>query len=975
MHQLLMKKASSKHMPVALILWVVFFCYAISAALIFQKLLLPIIPSMHAADGLLPNDSAYFDSVATNLAEQIRLHGWGAWRLYPTASASGNVAILGVLYRVFGHDPALMIPVNAAAHALGGLCIYLIVRELSVKSRISVYAGIIAATLFVIFPSALNWYGQIHKDGYAIAGTLLVLLTWLKAVNGPPDIRAWLLLVLANMAGILLVASVRPYNLTFFLLATLGALVLQVAVYTLKHQFLVRVKTLMFFVVSLVLIVGTINVVGSLRVISPEGGTASVGEADSYYKNWHSEKGWAWKNSSWVPDRIEDYILAASTVRRGLIEYGQSINAKSLIDEDITPQSVNEVIQYLPRALQVAAFAPFPDRWLTNLSLTRLVAVGEMAIYYVCFPGIFLLLFYNRRQAVWISIYFACFFLLIYGFTIANLGSLYRLRYAYIFIFLALGVLGWFTWLDNTGRLNKILRWLKPPAEAGTPPADDPPVGANHGQMRKEVVGSGFIVMVLTLLSFGGFFLRDIMMAHKFGLGTMLDNFFVALLIPMFIVTVLSMPLGTAFIPFYLDAKERLLPKAAKTLITGTSSWTTAGLIVICVLLYLIGPSILPYMYTKGAISDMHELNVLLDLALPLLLFSGVVILGNSVLNANGRAILTSTAQLVVPVTAILALLLFGNLYGVKAVMFGMVIGQLLNLLIVQFYLRYYDASLVPSSALHRQTGLSPLFVQYLPLASSAFFVGVAAPVATLLAMSLPEGSVAAFNLGNKVVLFVTGLVGTVIATVMLPYFSSLVAKNHLVVARRELSLFLLFATIISIPISIGLYIWSEPIVRLMFQGGTFDISATEQVSRVMKYSVIQLPFFVCNSLLLKFATATKHVLAISLVAVIGLIANIAVSIVLMGHIGVAGIAIGASVAMMVSTVFLVLVLVRYWHITYFDALIMLLSWLLFITLVICVHFQSNPSIYMTVLAFVILLMGYINSLITDTPMRNGFAN
>jgi peptidoglycan biosynthesis protein MviN/MurJ (putative lipid II flippase) len=175
-----------------------------------------------------------------------------------------------------------------------------------------------------------------------------------------------------------------------------------------------------------------------------------------------------------------------------------------------------------------------------------------------------------------------------------------------------------------------------------------------------------------------------------------------------------------------------------------------------------------------------------------------------------------------------------------------------------------------------------------------------------------------------------------------------------------------LFATFVSVPVSAGLFIWSEPIIRLMFEGGIFDSTATEQVTRVMQYTVVQLPFFVCSFLLLKFATATKHVLAICVVAVVGLLVNIGASLLLMERMGVAGIALGASISMLVSTGLLVLVLVRYWHITKFDALIMLLNWLLFITLLICLHFKSVPSAYVTILAYVVLLAGYFNSLISD---------
>jgi murein biosynthesis integral membrane protein MurJ len=596
--------------------------------------------------------------------------------------------------------------------------------------------------------------------------------------------------------------------------------------------------------------------------------------------------------------------------------------------------------------------------------MSRLVAVGEMLIYYLCVPGIFILLFYNRKPAVLLAIYFSSMCLLVYGFTQANLGTLYRYRYAYLLVMLMLGVLGWVTWLDKTGRLKPLLRLLQPPA-ALPPPEIATMLDRRLG--RKQVMGSGFTVMGLTLLCFIGFFLRDIMMAQTFGLGPALDNFFIALLIPMFIVTVLCMPLGAAFVPVYLGVKERLKPQVARALVSSLSSWSMIILMAICLILYLIGPSLLPLLYLRGLPPDMRQLIPLLNLALPLLLFSGVVILGNSVLNANGRAVLTSTAQLIVPIAAILALLLFGSSYGVKAVMFGMVVGQLLNLLIVQYYVRHYDASLWPGFNLHNQAELYPLFLQYLPLAVSALFVAVAVPVSTLLAISLPEGGVSAFNLGNKVVLFVTGLVGTAISTVMLPYFAALVAKNQLMSARRELSFFLLFATFVSVPISASLYIWSEPIIRLLFEHGTFDSTSTILVTRVMQYAVVQLPFFVSSSLLLKFATATKHVFAICAVAIIGLLVNIGASIVLIPHMGVAGIALGASISTLLSTVLLVLVMVRYWHISSFDALIMLLNWLMFVTLLVGLHFHSVPCVFVTIMAYATLLMVYFVSLKSDT--------
>jgi putative peptidoglycan lipid II flippase len=961
---------------IAPVLWVVFFCYATCAALIFQKLLLPLVPSLHAGGGLLSNDAAYFDSLAWNIAQWIQLHGW---RSFEPFVVSAHVTAISILYMIFGHDPTLIVPVNAAVHATGGLLIFLVTRELSGKEPIGAYAGIVASGLFILFPSALNWYGQLHKDGYAIVGTLLILLTLLKAVRRPTAVSSWIALVTCYVAGVMIVASVRPYNLKILLFILSGAWLAILVAAALRRQLRRSVALLLFFLMGMAVLGGAetliqtekakqveLGIQNAVRGIqdSPFIHTAFRFTAEESYVNLPIDN-WQWQKASWLPDRIENIIELAARMRAGLIDYGLRVKAKSLIDPDIAPRNITKVVCYLPRGLQVGMFAPFPSSWLANISISRMVAAGEMFIYYLCIPGILFLLWYNRSPAVLLSLYFSSFFLLVQGFTIANLGTLYRLRYGFLFILLLMGVLGWFTWLDRSGRLQRIERMLKP-AVPWVEPGKAPVPAEDRALIRREAVGAGFWVMVLTFLCFLGFFLRDLLMARTFGLGAQTDNFFIALLIPMFIVTVFYLPLGAAFIPIYLEVKERLLPQAARMLVESVSSWTFASLLIACLILYLSGPSLLPLLYAQGSFPDMAQLGPLLNLALPILLFSGVVILGNSVLNANGRAVSASAAQLVVPVAAVMALLLFGGRYGVQSVMYGMVVGQLLNLFIVQYCLKRNNVSILPCLKFQYQTDHSLLLKQYWPLAVSALFISLVLPVAMLLAMSLPDGSVSAFNLGTKIVLFVTGLVGTAISAVILPYFSSLVVKNQLVAARRELSFFLMFAILISVPVSAGLFLWSAPIVRLLFEGGSFNSSATEQVTRVMQYSVVQLPFFICNSLLLKFATATRHVIIISAVALVGLLVNIVAGVLLMKHMGVGGIALGASLSMLVSTVLLLLVFTRNGYVTGLDAVIMLLNWLLFITLLMCFHFQSGPSIYVTILAYALLMGGYFTSLKFD---------
>lgn len=214
---------------VLVILWLAFFAYTTSVALLFQHLVLQMLPSLHAGQGLLSQDSLYFHQVAQALAETISRDGWLVWTPWPSAYTQGNVAVLAALYALFGPNPSSAIPINACLHASSGVLLILIGRELS-SGRAARWGSLVAACLFVGFPSALNWYGQVHKDGYAILGFLLLLYSGAKILKLERVREAAHPLIAAG--GGALTAFVRPNNLQLFEIMAVGMLILAMCVFS-----------------------------------------------------------------------------------------------------------------------------------------------------------------------------------------------------------------------------------------------------------------------------------------------------------------------------------------------------------------------------------------------------------------------------------------------------------------------------------------------------------------------------------------------------------------------------------------------------------------------------------------------------------------------------------------------------------------------------------------------------------------------
>lgn len=937
------------HHSLALLLGVVFFSYSTFAALLFQKLLLPLFPSFHGGSGLLSADSSYFHTVAISLAETIKHNGWSSWSPYPAYGATGNVAILGALYAVFGYDPSLIIPLNAIIHATTGIVLFKIAQTLW-EGEIGTYTGIITATLFVIFPSSLNWYAQVHRDGYAILGSALILYSLTRMLNSPNVKKELVTSVLLSACGTVVVAFVRPYNLKLLLIA-LACILIVLFVYVLYAKPARERGYLLLSVLATIVILGS-------GIILTDRTTDHIKETDvetfGYGDIAAVANKWSWHEARWMPDRAEKYFRNLAMVRVSNVYYSKNINAKSTIDADVMPDNTFSLITYLPRAFQVGLFAPFPVRWFESFSITRIVALAEMSVWYLLIPAVFLSLYYKRSIAVIASLFFAVFFLTVYGFALPNMGSLYRIRYLYLFIFIMTGISGYLTFLFKKWPLITAGERLRGPSEREEPLCVIDPVSVT-GYSRVGIAGAGIIVTAATGLSFFGFFLRDILLARQFGLSNELDSFFVAMVLPMFFVSIFCIPLGTAVIPEFLNRKEKLTPQSAQRFLSNVSFLITAFSALLCVMLYVAAPYILPIIGWEFSQDKIQYSIKILILTLPLLLFSGSVIIGNTVLNSLGKYVYPSLTQSVVPVFAIGALLVAGHQAGIMAVAAGMVAGQLVNLIIIGLLLRKNGYSLTPSLVTDGNEGIKDFVRHYAPLMMAAFFAGVSLPVNSAMASSLSSGSVAAFNLGNKFILLVTGLIGTGIATVMLPYFSSYIAKNHLSEIRKELSFFLFIATILSIPISIVLYLTADRLIQTVFLGGAFGHDDVIAVGRVVKYGVIQLPFFTSNILIVRYLTAFKSNRIIMVISCVGLLLNVMLNIVLMPRMGVAGISLGGSISLMIATCILILMMRRLDHLMSIDMLILTLIWLLYFTAILCLHYLSYVGVIVSFIALVVL--------------------
>jgi hypothetical protein len=107
----------------------------------------------------------------------------------------------------------------------------------------------------------------------------------------------------------------------------------------------------------------------------------------------------------------------------------------SNIDGDVQFKGRGDIVRYIPRALVIGFFAPFPKMWFQAGSFGhagRLLSGAETLAMYFVYLLVGLSLWQDRRNLrMWFVFFIAATGMLALGLVVVNAGALYRIRYVF----------------------------------------------------------------------------------------------------------------------------------------------------------------------------------------------------------------------------------------------------------------------------------------------------------------------------------------------------------------------------------------------------------------------------------------------------------------------------------------------------------------------------------------------------------------
>ncbi len=427
---------------------------------------------------------------------------------------------------------------------------------------------------------------------------------------------------------------------------------------------------------------------------------------------------------------------------------------------------------------------------------------------------------------------------------------------------------------------------------------------------NRRILGAAATLAGLSLLVRCASLVKDLAVAYRFGTGDAFDAFLIALLLPTFAINVVANSLNSAFVPIFIEVREREAAASADRLFRSVLTLSVAALLLVSVVLAVSFDSVLPYLASSFDAPKLALTRQLFWWLLPIVGLSGLTTLWTGVLNAGERFALGAAAPLAIPALAAVAVLVFPGQVGIRALAGGTVAGYALTAWVTGLAASRSGWSLMP-----RWYGLTPpvrrVLGQYAPVLAGSCLMSGTGLVDQAMASALSPGSVAALSYGNRVVALLTGLATLSLGTAVLPHFSRMVALADWRGVRHTLRTWLRLIAVVTIPLTVLMAAASTPIVRLAFERGAFSARDTEIVSFVQALYLIQIPFYTAGILFVRMLTAMQRNRTLLWGTGISLPLSVVLNYVFMQRLGVAGIALSTSVMYVVSCGYLGLMLRR----------------------------------------------------------------
>ncbi|MGN9165032.1 murein biosynthesis integral membrane protein MurJ [Tissierellaceae bacterium HCP3S3_D8] len=418
---------------------------------------------------------------------------------------------------------------------------------------------------------------------------------------------------------------------------------------------------------------------------------------------------------------------------------------------------------------------------------------------------------------------------------------------------------------------------------------------------KQQLAQSAAMIAIFTLISKGLGFLREVMIASKFGSGMETDTYFVAMTATSLIMGTLGTALNTTLIPIFSEIGENNGRNAQKKYLNNVLNLVFLITIILGIIAFLISPIVIRVM-AKGFVGKQFDLAVRLNrIGLPIIIFLGFTYVFSGYLQS--RQIFGPHAIMGIPYNLVFLvyLLFFTEKIDISILMLVSVGASLTQVLIQIPAVRHtgYRYSLDVNL---EDPYLKKAMILVFPVLFGSAVRQINGIVDKTLASELVDGSISALTYANRINELVIAVFVMAITTVIFPMLSQAFSQGDGYKLKKIFNQGVNIILLVTVPATVGMILLAEPIVRIFFERNAFDSTATMMTSQALIFYSVGLIGSSLRMMLNKVFYSFQDTRTPMINGCMAVILNVVLNLLFIRSMGHSGLALATSISAIFTT-------------------------------------------------------------------------
>ncbi|MFK5854547.1 MAG: lipid II flippase MurJ [Bacteroidota bacterium] len=421
----------------------------------------------------------------------------------------------------------------------------------------------------------------------------------------------------------------------------------------------------------------------------------------------------------------------------------------------------------------------------------------------------------------------------------------------------------------------------------------------NHQEIAIGVLTVGFFVLIGKFAGAA----KEVAVAWRYGVGETVDVYLFVFNLVQWPISIWAGVIGAVLVPFAIKLQHEnidALPRFRSELLGAT---LFLG-VVLGLLAWLFFPWLVKQPWLGFKIESSKLALSMLNVLLWTIPFGFVFHLFSAWTMSSGRHL--NTLLQGVPALVILVAVLFSS--GPEPLVYGTLIGFVLQVLFLYVPLRWRGEAELPVFQFRSKYWVM-FFAGFGMMLVGQALMSITSIVDQFFAVRLGEGALSKLGYSNRILALILGLGTTAIGRAALPVLSKVHLESRSQVSRLVMGWagLLLF---VGLGVALAGAMFSETIVELLYQRGAFKVDDTQQVAEVLRYALVQVPFYFVSIVLMQALLSRSYYTTVALVSGIALMVKIILSWLLVSEFGINGLLLATAAVYAVFVIFYSAVLV-----------------------------------------------------------------